>query len=229
MEPQAGELASDQPGLPELECQICCHRYDARARAPKLLGCCHRVCAACLRRMAALGEPAPRLLSCPFCRQETPVPGADVQQLRDDGQVLAALRGPLPSPEVLLCPSVLEPARSAPDCLVLTLLELPGDGPRPEGLGLRDVIRLYRPVSLDALPWDGPPPKCPGRAGPHFLLWALCLVYLSSLPFGIYLLLMERRGLGLVLAGLVPCTLLLCVLGSLCQCLCRELLRPPSP
>lgn len=42
--------------LEELECKICYNGYDSHSRKPKLLGCLHRVCAQCLKKMAATGE-----------------------------------------------------------------------------------------------------------------------------------------------------------------------------
>ncbi|XP_057280703.1 E3 ubiquitin-protein ligase RNF182-like [Pezoporus wallicus] len=221
----------------ELECKICYSHYDARSRRPKVLGCGHRLCARCLRKMVPPGDASPRQLRCPFCRQHSPVPGGDVQRLRDDGEALALLtgcerdeqRGPPRSPEVLLCPSVLEPAPS-PECLVVTILEVPEDVSPPEGLGRLEVVRLYRPASLGALPCRGPGHKCRSwgwRAVPRFILGVLCLLYFSSLPFGIYLLLIEHHSLGIVLVSLVPCTLLLCIIYSLCQCLCREVFGFP--
>ncbi|CAM9553102.1 unnamed protein product [Bubo scandiacus] len=225
------------PAGPELECKICYSRYDARARRPKLLRCGHRLCAKCLRKMVALGDVSPHQLRCPFCRRHSSVPGGDVQRLQDDGEALALLvgcerakkRGPPRSPEVLLCPSVLEPA-SGPDCLVVTILEVPEDVAPPEGLGGLEVVRLYRPASLGALPCHGPGQKCRSwgwRAVPRFILGVLCLLYFSSLPFGIYLLLIEHHSLGIVLVSLVPSTLLLCIVYSLCQCLCREVFGFP--
>ena len=44
--------------LEELECKICYNRYDTRSRKPKLLGCLHRVCAKCLKKMVDMGESA---------------------------------------------------------------------------------------------------------------------------------------------------------------------------
>ncbi|NWS74128.1 RN182 ligase, partial [Crotophaga sulcirostris] len=193
-------------------------------RRPKRLHCGHRLCAKCLRKMVALGEASPRQLRCPFCRQHSLVPSGD------DGEALAQLtgrerakkRGAPRSPEVLLCPSVLEPA-PGPDCLVVTILEVPEDVAPPEGLGGLEVVRLYRPASLGALPCHGPAHKCRAwgwRAVPRFILGVLCLLYFSSLPFGIYLLLIEHHSLGIILVSLVPSTLLLCIVYSLCQCLC---------
>ncbi|NXG55462.1 RN182 ligase, partial [Hemiprocne comata] len=199
-------------------------------RRPKMLPCSHRLCARCLRKMVALGDASPHQLRCPFCRQQSPVPGGDVQQLQDDGQALALLmghewamkQGPPRSPEVLLCPSVLQPA-SGPDCLVVTILEVPEDASPPEGLGGLEVVGLYRPTSLSSLPCYGPRQKCRSwgwRAAPRCILGVLGLLYFSSLPFGIYLLLIEHHGLGIVLVSLVPSTLLLCIVYSLCRCLC---------
>ncbi|XP_053937551.1 E3 ubiquitin-protein ligase RNF182-like [Cuculus canorus] len=236
---QDGEpgLQPPVPVAPELECKICYSRYDARAHRPKLLCCGHRLCAKCLRKMVALGDASPHQLRCPFCRRHSPVPSGDVQRLQDDGEALALLtsrerakkRGPSRSPEVLLCPSVLEPA-AGPECLVVTILEVPEDVAPPEGLGALEVVRLYRPTSLGALPCHGPGHKCRAwgwRAVPRFILGVLCLLYFSSLPFGIYLLLIEHHGLGIILVSLVPSTLLLCIIYSLCQCLCREVFGFP--
>lgn len=50
-------------------------------------------------------------------------------------------------------------------------------------------------------------------------------VYFSSLPLGIYLLMIGQLWLGVVLVSLVPSTLLLCVLYGFCQCLCHEVLE----
>ncbi|NXL61296.1 RN182 ligase, partial [Chordeiles acutipennis] len=197
---------------------------------PKLLRCRHRLCAMCLCRMVAPGDVSPHGIRCPFCRRHSPVPSGDVRRLQDDAKALALLTGwegdkkrdPPRSPEVLLCPSVLEPT-PGPDCLVVTILEVPEDMVPPEGLGGLEMVRLYGPGSLGALPCHGPGQKCRSwgcRAVPRFILGILCLLYFSSLPFGIYLLLIEHHGLGIVLVSLVPSTLLLCIVYSLCQCLC---------
>lgn len=42
--------------LEELECKICYNRYDYHGRKPKLLGCLHRVCAKCLKKLVTIGE-----------------------------------------------------------------------------------------------------------------------------------------------------------------------------
>lgn len=249
-----GRAFPPQEGPPPPECQICYEPFDRQARRPKLLWCGHGLCARCLLRMAEAGgdsssssaSPPPGGLRCPFCRQETPLPEKDVGRLRDDGPLLAALlsgrRGGAPpsssssSPELLLCPGgVLEPLRGSrsgsSDCLVVTLLEVPeGELGAPEwaaGAGLLEVMRLSRPPSLaSALPCPPPLAACP--AFPRLLLGLLCLGYFSSLPLGIYLLLVERLRLGVALVSLVPATLLLCVLYGLCQCLRHELCAPAA-
>ncbi|NWU99350.1 RN182 ligase, partial [Upupa epops] len=198
-------------------------------RRPKLLRCGHCLCARCLRKMVALGDTSPRQLRCPFCRQPSPVPAGDAQRLRDDGEALALSareqdkqRGAPSSPEVLLCPGVLEPTASS-DCLVLTILEVPEDVAPPEGLGELEVVGLYDSANLGNLPCHGAGQKCRSwgwRTASRFLMGVLCLLYFSSLPFGIYLLLIEHHSLGIVLVSLVPSTLLLFIVYSLCQCLC---------
>lgn len=50
-------------------------------------------------------------------------------------------------------------------------------------------------------------------------------VYFSSLPLGIYLLMIGQLWLGVALVSLVPSTLLLLVLYGFCQCLCHELME----
>lgn len=212
------QLADQEP-----ECQICYSRYDARARRPTVLLCGHRLCARCLRRMVALGDASPRRLRCPFCRRQSPVPGEDARRPRDDGEGPAPPtrreRDPPSPPEVLLSPSVLQPS-PGPDCLVLTILEVPAGAVPTEALGALEVVRLQSRRKSRAR-------RC--RAAPRCLLGTLCLLYCSSLPLGIYLLLSQHHGLGLALVSLLPAALLLCVSCSLCQCLCRELCAFPSP
>uniref|UniRef100_A0ABM5G4S5 E3 ubiquitin-protein ligase RNF182 n=1 Tax=Pogona vitticeps TaxID=103695 RepID=A0ABM5G4S5_9SAUR len=259
---------------PELECKICYEAFDGRERRPKLLGCQHRACARCLRRLARAGELSGDrggggggggALSCPFCRRETPLLEKDVARLPDDGPALALLlldrRRPRPrreeggrgragsaplAPEVLLCPGAVAEASAGVDsasseCLVVTVLEVPAQGKAAAAAAaapgsLLEVMRLYRPASLASVRCYSPlgkRPLRPGRAGAwrglaRFLLAFLALVYFCSLPFGVYLLLVERLQLGIVLVSLVPSTLLLCLFYSLCQCLCHEIFHPPS-
>ncbi|XP_010787004.1 E3 ubiquitin-protein ligase RNF182-like, partial [Notothenia coriiceps] len=77
--------------LEELECKICYNRYDTRSRKPKVLGCLHRVCAKCLKKMVDMGESSPSVISCPFCRHETNVPDEEVWLMEDDRHILGVL------------------------------------------------------------------------------------------------------------------------------------------
>nr|XP_033819353.1 E3 ubiquitin-protein ligase RNF182-like [Geotrypetes seraphini] len=238
-----GELESSQPLVcttHELECKICYNCYDTRHRKPKLLNCHHKVCAKCLKKIVDIGDLSPNMVSCPFCRQETCVPDEDIQMLQDDSKIITVLthqertkkRGVSVSPEVILSPSGLEPfneqSHSSSDCLVITIMEMPEDSSTAEGIGVLDIMRLYRPPSLDSLPCHCPAQKCHSctwRTFPRFIIGLLCLVYFSSLPLGIYLLMIKHLTLGIVLVSLVPSTLILCVLYGFCQCLCHELIE----
>ncbi|XP_062375620.1 E3 ubiquitin-protein ligase rnf152 [Sardina pilchardus] len=108
---------------PRLECQICFHFYGSRRR-PKLLGCGHTCCSACLRRICG----GRRELACPWCRSLTLLPeGLSVSELPDDPQTLAPLLAPvfmrLPGHGCYLLPLAVDaqapllPAEIAP-CLV---------------------------------------------------------------------------------------------------------------
>uniref|UniRef100_A0A3P9PM34 E3 ubiquitin-protein ligase RNF182 n=1 Tax=Poecilia reticulata TaxID=8081 RepID=A0A3P9PM34_POERE len=227
---------------PELECKICYNRYDTRSRKPKLLGCLHRVCAKCLRKMVDMGESTCQV--CPFCRHET----FEVWLMEDDRHIMAVLScqdrvqqdgsavkdgG---SSEVVLSPTALkgqsvsvsagtDASLRSSDCLVITIMQLPDDSPSPSpspsSVSMINVVGLYRPPSLDSLPCSFPSQKCrawTSRSFPRCLLG----VYFSSLPLGIYLLMMGQLLLGVVLVSLVPSTLLLLVLYGFCQCICHE-------
>ncbi|XP_032405823.1 golgin subfamily A member 6-like protein 4 isoform X2 [Xiphophorus hellerii] len=67
----------------ELECKICYNRYNTRSRKPKLLGCLHRVCAKCLKKMVDM-DSSPTVISCPFCRHETYVPDEEVRRVSEE-------------------------------------------------------------------------------------------------------------------------------------------------
>ncbi|XP_032405826.1 E3 ubiquitin-protein ligase RNF182 isoform X5 [Xiphophorus hellerii] len=234
----------------ELECKICYNRYNTRSRKPKLLGCLHRVCAKCLKKMVDM-DSSPTVISCPFCRHETYVPDEEVRRvseevwlMEDDRHIMAVLscqdRAQQEGSEVkdgggsevVLTPTALKAAargtdtslRSS-DCLVITIMELPDDSPSSDSVSMINVVGLYRPPSLDSLPCSFPSQKCrawTSRSFPRCLLGALCMVYFSSLPLGIYLLMMGQLLLGVVLVSLVPSTLLLLVLYGFCQCICHE-------
>ncbi|XP_046893150.1 E3 ubiquitin-protein ligase RNF182 [Hypomesus transpacificus] len=238
----------------ELECKICYNRYDTRTRKPKVLGCLHRVCAKCLKKIVEMGDSSPSLISCPFCRHETHVPDEEIWLMQDDSNILAILTyqdrarksGSAPAGEVLLTPNSLggevggggggggcvtgsgDQSHSSSDCLVITIMEVPGESQSSDSMSMLNMVRLYRPPSLDSLPCHLPVQKCrawTSRSFPRFLLGVLCLVYFSSLPLGIYLLMIQQLTLGVILVSLVPTTLVLCVFYGFCQCLCHEIME----
>ncbi|KAJ8260462.1 hypothetical protein GJAV_G00182450 [Gymnothorax javanicus] len=247
---QDSEAESPQPvvyTVEELECKICYNRYDARTRKPKVLSCLHRVCAKCLKKMVEMGDSSPSIISCPFCRHETHVPDDEVWLLEDDSHILAILTyqdrarksGAATPGEVVLTPNNLsggsgggactssDQSHSSSDCLVITIMEVPSESQSSESMGMLNMVRLYRPPSLDSLPCHLPVHKCrmwTSRAVPRFLIGVLCLVYFCSLPLGIYLLMIRQLTLGVILVSLVPSTLVLCVFYGFCQCLCQEIM-----
>ena len=56
----------------ELKCSICLETYNS----PKLLHCLHICCQECLVRLVARGQEGQDSISCPVCRQVTPVDSA---------------------------------------------------------------------------------------------------------------------------------------------------------
>lgn len=211
----------------ELECKICYNGFDTRQHRPKVLGCDHRMCARCLKKMASnWAQSPPATICCPFCRQETALP-EDLHLLPDDSGLLSKLschewihrRGCTVAPEVLLSPGNLCPNSS--ECLVITIMEVSDESPEPgEQTPVLDILRVKISSSLAWLPGSCVPHRCgPCRPVPRILLGFLCLVYISSLPLGVYLM-MTGHLLGIILVSLVPCTL---ILSLLCYCFCHEL------
>uniref|UniRef100_A0A8C6T0P0 Uncharacterized protein n=1 Tax=Neogobius melanostomus TaxID=47308 RepID=A0A8C6T0P0_9GOBI len=107
------------------------------------------------------------------------------------------------SGEVLLSPASL----SDSDCLLITVLEVTEDS------SLNALSAICRPTGSAHCHL---PQKC---SVPRCLMGALCFVYFSSLPLGIYLLMTARLWVGVALVALVPLTLLALVLYGFCQCL----------
>ncbi|XP_041434658.1 E3 ubiquitin-protein ligase RNF182 isoform X2 [Xenopus laevis] len=225
-----GDSSEPLLGPLELECKICYNGFDAKQHRPKVLGCDHRLCARCLRKMAHTWGPGPPTsLCCPFCRQETLLP-EDLQLIPDDSSLISKLsciewtrkRGFSVAPEVLLSPGNLCGGPSSSECLVITIMEVSEEPPGlGEDLPVLDILSVKISSSLAWLPGCCAPHQCcPCQPVPRVLLGFLCLVYFSSLPLGVYLLMIQQLPLGIVLVSLVPCTLVLCLL---CQCLCHEL------
>ncbi|CDQ60804.1 unnamed protein product [Oncorhynchus mykiss] len=236
------DLETDQRCQPlvytveELECKICYNRYDTRSRKPKVLGCLHRVCTKCLKKIVENSSPS--IVSCPFCRHETHVPYEEIWLLQDDSNILAILTyqdrarksggdgcGGDSGGD---CVTTGEQSHSSSDCLVITIMEVPGESQSSDSMSMLNMVRLYRPASLASLPCNMPLQKCgawTSRNFPSFLIGVLCLVFFSSLPLGIYLLMIQQLTLGVILVSLVPSTLVLCVFYGFCQCLCHEIMQ----
>ncbi|XP_010891155.1 E3 ubiquitin-protein ligase RNF182 [Esox lucius] len=269
-------------GTEELECKICYCPYSLGSRRPKVLECCHRLCAKCLAKILDLGESPPNAVVCPFCRYVTGLSGEDVSSLPDDCKVVATLalqarnqrnlRYPHEGPtELLLSPSQLSslmgnhpgdsPSSSAPTAtthtyssirgspnyVVITIMEPPPpsssqDNNRhphhplfhsAEGVTIQG--RDYRSSSLDSMAsitqrwtvWNCAALLCQTSA--RALVWVLGLLYFSSLPMGVYLLIMQKTTLGVLLVSLVPASLVMIMVYGFCQCLCQEFWDCMSP
>ncbi|XP_076149434.1 E3 ubiquitin-protein ligase RNF182 [Alosa pseudoharengus] len=242
-----GQTLEDGVATEELECKICYCPYSLTSRRPKVLECCHRLCAKCLAKILDLGESPPNAVVCPFCRYITGLPGEAVGSLPDDCNLVAALslqvrnhrnlnEGP---GEILLSPrhlsSLVGPSATAsPSSLrssnyvVITIMESPPESNDPHNGPLAARGRDYRSSSLDSMAsitqrwtvWNCAALLCQTSA--RALVWLLGLLYFSSLPMGVYLLIMQKTTLGVLLVSLVPASLLMIMAYGLCQCLCHE-------
>lgn len=111
--------------------------------------------------------------------------------------------------------------RSSPNFVVITIME-----PPPAGAATR---HLHRSPSLDSMAsitqrwtvWNCAALLCQTSA--RALVWVLGLLYFSSLPMGVYLLIMQRTTLGVLLVSLVPASLVMIMVYGFCQCICHEL------
>lgn len=252
--------------MDELECKICYSPYSLGGRRPKLLECCHCLCAKCLAKILDLGDSAPNTVVCPFCRYVTGLPEEAVSSLPDDRKMVSALalqsrnernlhyhrEG---STELLLSPKRLSslmggspassPAppttyssiRGSPNFVVITIMEPPPPSPQahmpphprfhpPGGASLQG--RDYLSSSQDSMAsivqrcsvWNCAALLCQTSA--RVLVWVLGLLYFSSLPLGVYLLIMQKTTLGVLLVSLVPASLVMIMVYGLCQCICHE-------
>lgn len=255
----------------ELECKICYCAYNLGSRRPKVLECCHRLCAKCLAKILDLGESPPNAVVCPFCRYVTRLPGEAVSSLPDDCNLVAALAlqsrnqrnlhfHQEATTELLLSPGrlsslmssslpVTSPSsssssasssttyssiRSSPNFVVITIMEPPPVPTSSHDLhrqprGSHTSSRGYRSSSLDSMAsitqrwtvWNCAALLCQTSA--RALVWVLGLLYFSSLPMGVYLLIMQRTTLGVLLVSLVPASLIMIMVYGFCQCICHEL------
>ncbi|XP_058493340.1 E3 ubiquitin-protein ligase RNF182 [Solea solea] len=242
----------------DLECKICYWAYNLGSRRPKVLDCCHRLCAKCLAKILDLGESPPNAAVCPFCRYITRLPGEVVSSLPDDRNLVALLSlqsrnqrnlhfQPESTRELLLSPKhlsslmgsntpMMSPStssattyssiRSSPNFVVITIMEPP---PVPaSNQDLRVLHPRYHSSSLDSMAsiaqrwtvWTCAALLCQTSA--RALVWLLGLLYFSSLPMGVYLLIMQRTTLGVLLVSLVPASLVMVMVYGFCQCIFHE-------
>lgn len=122
--------------------------------------------------------------------------------------------------------------RSSPNFVVITIMEPP---PPPTQVVVSQELRGLRPGSLDSVAsgahrwtlWN-----CATlllQTSARALVWVLGLLYFSSLPMGVYLLIMQRTTLGVLLVSLVPASLAVVMAYGVCQCICHELRACMSP
>lgn len=267
------ELQSSEDGhvdmlsTEELECKICYCAYNLGSRRPKVLECCHRLCAKCLAKIMDLGESPPDAVVCPFCRYITRLPGEAVGSLPDDCNLVAALA--LQSrnqrnlhlhqdttTELLLSPRHLNSLmggnppttspsstsssttpyssiRGSPNFVVITIMEPPPAPTSNQDLhrqlhGSHAANHGYRSSSQDSMAsitqrwtvWNCAALLCQTSA--RALVWVLGLLYFSSLPMGVYLIIMQRTTIGVLLVSLVPASLIMIMVYGFCQCICHE-------
>ncbi|TRY97683.1 hypothetical protein DNTS_035483 [Danionella cerebrum] len=225
----------------ELECKICYCAYNLSNRRPKVLKCCHCLCSKCLAKILDLGESFPNAVVCPFCRYITDLPGEDLNSLPDEYDLVSSLLSNQTwkhpnlnetQAEILLSPRRLtslmghsgsaSPTSVRSNYLVITIME-----PRQESV-VPSPSREYRSSSLDSMAsvtnrwtvWNCATLLCQTSA--RVLVWLLGLLYFSSLPLGVYLLIMQHTTIGVLMVSLVPVSLLILMVYGLCQCLCRE-------
>ncbi|XP_027876101.1 E3 ubiquitin-protein ligase RNF182 [Xiphophorus couchianus] len=117
--------------------------------------------------------------------------------------------------------------RSSPNFVVITFMEPPPAAAQDLRVG---SCRLTRDSSSsDSLAsasqqwtvWTCTALLCQTSA--RVLVWVLGLLYFSSLPMGVYLLIMQRTTVGVLLVSLVPASLVLILIYGVCQCVCYEL------
>lgn len=246
----------------ELECKICYCAYNLGSRRPKVLECCHRLCAKCLAKILDLGESPPNAVVCPFCRYVTRLSGETISNLPDDCNLVAVLAIQSRNQrnlhlyheanrELLLSPRRLSSLissnppvtsfssssspssttttyssmRGSPNFVVITIMEPPPPSASNQDLHPTD----YRSSSLDSMAsithrwtvWNCAALLCQTSA--RVLVWVLGLLYFSSLPMGVYLLIMQRTTIGVLLVSLVPASLVMIMVYGFCQCICHEL------
>uniref|UniRef100_W5N0K6 Regulator of G protein signaling 9 binding protein n=1 Tax=Lepisosteus oculatus TaxID=7918 RepID=W5N0K6_LEPOC len=202
----------------ELECKICYCHYNLGNRRPKVLQCCHRLCAKCLVKILDLGESPPNAIVCPFCRYPTSLPEEAEGSLPDDYNIVQALTFRVKnkrnvhdgSTELLLSPkrlsSFVSPSScSSSNCLVITIVDAQPEAPLQPQSSASPIVEEYRSSSFDSIAsvsrrwtvWNCASMLCQTSA--RILVWMLGLLYFSSLPLGVYLLIAQRTTVGVIL------------------------------
>lgn len=231
------QLLEDTPDVlrtDELECKICYSTYSLSSHRQKVLKCCHRLCSECLAKLLDLGESPSNNVVCPFCRYMTDLPGDSIASVPDDTNLMAALsilkseQLQKDQGEILLSPRCLTSlvGRSASASLssvcsnygVVTILGF--QEPATAGNYSSSSSDSIASVTHLSTVWNCIMLLC--QASAQVLAWFLGMVYFSSLPLGVYLLIMHKTTLGALLLGVVPISLLGVMLYGICQCMCQE-------
>uniref|UniRef100_A0A3P9LEU9 E3 ubiquitin-protein ligase RNF182 n=1 Tax=Oryzias latipes TaxID=8090 RepID=A0A3P9LEU9_ORYLA len=110
--------------------------------------------------------------------------------------------------------------RNSPNFVVITIME------PPPASAVSD--HGHRSPSLDSISsitqqwtlWNCAALLCQTSA--RVLVWVLGLLYFSSLPMGVYLLILQRTTAGMLLVSLVPSSLIMIIVYGFCHCVCHE-------
>ncbi|XP_054623981.1 E3 ubiquitin-protein ligase RNF182 [Dunckerocampus dactyliophorus] len=236
----------------ELECKICYCAYNLGGRRPKVLECCHRLCAKCLAKIQDLRESPPSTVVCPFCRYVTTLMEEAPSSLPDDCNLVAILAlqsknhrnlqyHQETTTELLLDPrnlsslrggdpSAYSSIRGSPNFVVITIMEPPpppslSQDPPHQPCGPHATNRSSSQDSMASIAhrwtlWNCAALLC--QTSVRALVWMLGLLYFSSLPMGVYLLIMQQTTMGVLLVTLVPASLVMIMVYGFCQCVCQE-------
>ncbi|XP_041847698.1 E3 ubiquitin-protein ligase RNF182 [Melanotaenia boesemani] len=127
---------------------------------------------------------------------------------------------------------LMSPSSISPNFVVITIMEPPPASTSTQDLhhqhGSHTSNQGYRSSSLDSIAsitqrwtvWNCAALLCQTSA--RALVWVLGLLYFSSLPMGVYLLIMQRTTVGVLLVSLVPASLIMIMIYGFCQCICHE-------
>uniref|UniRef100_A0A8C4NCI8 Ring finger protein 182 n=1 Tax=Eptatretus burgeri TaxID=7764 RepID=A0A8C4NCI8_EPTBU len=191
-----------------------------------MLACRHIVCARCLAKIVAATNVSPIAadiethVPCPFCRHGTDIQGAGGVAALPEAQALL-FRMHIRRQRLRLCHQqhMSEMVLNTEGLNTSTAPTQAKDGLVPDDTS----SLLSHPViwTSQESPGEMHHSSLCSRV-PRILFWLLCIVYFSSLPLGIYLLVMERVSIGVALVNMLPATLVLCLIYGLCRWLCQE-------